>query len=217
MSKAAMPRKRPPAEDSAGGPSKEGTAEESIPSKKKALDSKFGGMTEEQVMELLLPDHLAQGLDIIFVREAAGGLGRCIRAWRATAHIAFCGRSASTQVFTLPTLAITIATGATTSVSSLSHPAAPPSLLLLARVSHLTPSTGPCLYQSGLIPKPMTAKDDAACLAHGIGFTNIVPRTTRSSNDLTRCKQGTVCDADACDVLAYISPLLPQAGGEGVV
>lgn len=73
--KAAMPRKRPPAEDSAGGPSKEGTAEESIPSKKKALDSKFGGMTEEQVMELLLPDHLAQGLDIIFVREAAGGWG----------------------------------------------------------------------------------------------------------------------------------------------
>lgn len=78
LSQAAMPRKRPPAEDSAGGPSKEGTAEESIPNKKKALDSKFGGMTEEQVMELLLPDHLAQGLDIIFVCEAAGALHPCL-------------------------------------------------------------------------------------------------------------------------------------------
>lgn len=69
--KAAMPRskKRPPADDEAGGSSNEGAAEGSSPSKKKALDSKFGGMTEEQVMELLLPDHLAKDLDIIFVRE----------------------------------------------------------------------------------------------------------------------------------------------------
>jgi len=71
--KAAMPRskKRPPAEDKAGGSSNEGAAEGSSPSKKKALDSKFGGMTEEQVMELLLPDHLAKDLDIIFVRETS--------------------------------------------------------------------------------------------------------------------------------------------------
>lgn len=71
-----MPRSKkrpPPAEDGAGGPSDEGAAEESSPSKKKALDSKFGGMTEEQVMELLLPDHLAKDLDIIFVRESVIG------------------------------------------------------------------------------------------------------------------------------------------------
>ena len=29
--------------------------------------SKFGGMTEEEVCKLLLPDHMKAGLDIIFV------------------------------------------------------------------------------------------------------------------------------------------------------
>ena len=41
--------------------------EEGTPKKKKALDSRFGGMTEEQIMEMLLPDHLKPGLDIVFV------------------------------------------------------------------------------------------------------------------------------------------------------
>ncbi len=31
-------------------------------------ESKFGGMTEEEVCKLLLPDHMKAGLDIIFVR-----------------------------------------------------------------------------------------------------------------------------------------------------
>ncbi len=31
-------------------------------------ESKFGGMTEEEVCKLLLPDHMKPGLDIIFVR-----------------------------------------------------------------------------------------------------------------------------------------------------
>lgn len=30
-------------------------------------ESKFGGMTEEEVCKLLLPDHMKPGLDIIFV------------------------------------------------------------------------------------------------------------------------------------------------------
>ncbi len=30
-------------------------------------ESKFGGMTEEEVCKLLLPDHMKAGLDIIFV------------------------------------------------------------------------------------------------------------------------------------------------------
>uniref|UniRef100_A0A915HP17 G/T mismatch-specific thymine DNA glycosylase n=1 Tax=Romanomermis culicivorax TaxID=13658 RepID=A0A915HP17_ROMCU len=41
-----------------------------------------------------------------------------------------------------------------------------------------------CLFLSGLIPEPMTADDDYKLVNHGIGFTNIVPRTTRSSSDL---------------------------------
>ncbi len=48
------------------------------------------------------------------------------------------------------------------------------------------PYPGPCMYESGLIPRRMTYKEDKECLQHGIGFTNIVPRTTRSSNDLTK-------------------------------
>lgn len=38
--------------------------------KQKTLDpKKFGGMTEEEVCKLLLPDHMKPGLDIIFVSE----------------------------------------------------------------------------------------------------------------------------------------------------
>ena len=36
---------------------------------KKALDSRFGGKTEEELMQLLLPDHLQPNLDIVFVRQ----------------------------------------------------------------------------------------------------------------------------------------------------
>lgn len=36
----------------------------------KPLDSKkFGGMTEEEVCKLLLPDHMKPDMDIIFVRK----------------------------------------------------------------------------------------------------------------------------------------------------
>lgn len=43
-----------------------------------------------------------------------------------------------------------------------------------------------CLFLAGLIPEPMTALDDYKLLNYGIGFTNIVSRTTRGSGDLTR-------------------------------
>lgn len=42
------------------------------------------------------------------------------------------------------------------------------------------------MYLSGLIPEPLTAYDDTKLLNYGIGFTNIVARTTRGSADLTR-------------------------------
>ena len=39
-----------------------------VTKKNKSLpESKFGGMTEEEVCKLLLPDHMKPGLDIIFV------------------------------------------------------------------------------------------------------------------------------------------------------
>ena len=51
-----------------------GKGSKSSPSKKKPRPleqvSKFGGMTEEEVCKMLLPDHLKPGLDIVFVSIA---------------------------------------------------------------------------------------------------------------------------------------------------
>ncbi|RWS11775.1 G/T mismatch-specific thymine DNA glycosylase-like protein [Dinothrombium tinctorium] len=41
-----------------------------------------------------------------------------------------------------------------------------------------------CLYLSGIVPYPFTAFDDYKMLDYGIGFTNMVSRTTRGSGDL---------------------------------
>lgn len=48
-------------------------AKSSIKKKKsEPLDAKkFGGMTEDEVCKLQLPDHVEPGLDVIFVRECA--------------------------------------------------------------------------------------------------------------------------------------------------
>jgi len=49
-----------------GGPTP--SKKSKAPKKVKKLDpKKFGGMTEEEVMKLTLPDHLKPNLDIIFV------------------------------------------------------------------------------------------------------------------------------------------------------
>ena len=45
---------------------------------------------------------------------------------------------------------------------------------------------GKCMFLSGLLPRPMTAEDDRKLLEHGIGFTNIVERTTKGTANLTR-------------------------------
>lgn len=42
------------------------------------------------------------------------------------------------------------------------------------------------MFMSGLIPEPMSAYEDFRLLEYGIGFTNIVARTTRGSADLTK-------------------------------
>lgn len=36
---------------------------------KKPLDKRFGGKTEEEILDMVLPDHLRPGLDIVFVRR----------------------------------------------------------------------------------------------------------------------------------------------------
>lgn len=51
---------------SGGSPKKSRTSKEAKP-----LDpKKFGGKTEEEICQMLLPDHMAPGLDIIFVSQA---------------------------------------------------------------------------------------------------------------------------------------------------
>ncbi|XP_021350990.1 uncharacterized protein LOC110448845 [Mizuhopecten yessoensis] len=101
---------------------------------KKKKHDRFKGMPEEEVMKRLLPDHLAEDLDIVIVGINPG--------------------------------------------------------LMAAYVGHHYAGPGnhfwKCMYLSGLIPEPLTAYDDTKLLNYGIGFTNIVARTTRGSADLTR-------------------------------
>jgi len=49
-----------------------------------------------------------------------------------------------------------------------------------------------CLFLSGLIDVEMNSKDDFKLINYGIGFTNMVARTTKGSNDLskTELKEG---------------------------
>ena len=56
----------------------------------------------------------------------------------------------------------------------------------------------PALYLSKLIPEPMNPQDDYKLLDMGIGFTNIVPRTTRGIADLS--KQEIADGAKVCAV-----------------
>ena len=46
--------------------------------------------------------------------------------------------------------------------------------------------SGKCAYLAGLIPEPLGAEDDFKLIELKIGFTNIVSRTTKGSQDLTR-------------------------------
>ncbi|TRY70249.1 hypothetical protein TCAL_07535 [Tigriopus californicus] len=96
--------------------------------------NRFNGMSEEEIAKRLLPDVLAQDLDILIIGINPG------------MYAAYKGH----------------------------HYAGPG--------NHFWK----CLFLSGLIPRPMTAEDDVKCLDHGIGFTNIVERTTRGSANLSK-------------------------------
>lgn len=60
------------------------------------------------------------------------------------------------------------------------------------------------LYLSGILSEPMSAVDDHKLLDLGIGFTNIVPRTTRGLSDLSRKEI-----ADGAEVGTYLFKGLP--------
>ena len=42
------------------------------------------------------------------------------------------------------------------------------------------------MYESGLTPKKLTFREDAEVLHYGMGVTNIVPRTTRAADELSK-------------------------------
>ena len=42
------------------------------------------------------------------------------------------------------------------------------------------------MYESGLTPKKLTFREDAEVLNYGMGVTNIVPRTTRAADELSK-------------------------------
>ena len=46
----------------------------------------------------------------------------------------------------------------------------------------------PLLYESGLLPEPLTFAEDHRVLEYDIGLTNLVDRTSREASDLTRAE-----------------------------
>ncbi|KAJ8047862.1 G/T mismatch-specific thymine DNA glycosylase [Holothuria leucospilota] len=72
-----------------------------------------------------------------------------------------------------------------------------------------------CLYLSGMTSEPMTAMDDFKLLDIGIGFTNMVERTTRGSADLTRkeIKEGAQI---MIEKIRKYKPLIACFNGKGI-
>ncbi|XP_037070955.1 G/T mismatch-specific thymine DNA glycosylase-like, partial [Pollicipes pollicipes] len=104
------------------------------PNRPRKKQDRFNGLTPEELSKLTLPDHLAPGLDIVFIGINPG------------LFAAFKGH----------------------------HYAGPG--------NHFWK----CVYLAGLIPEPLGAEDDFRLIELKIGFTNIVSRTTKGSQDLTR-------------------------------
>ncbi|XP_072181543.1 uncharacterized protein [Diadema setosum] len=72
-----------------------------------------------------------------------------------------------------------------------------------------------CLYLSGLVPEPMTCMDDVRLPDFGVGFTNIVGRTTRGSADLKRkeIKEGAKI---VVEKIQKYRPLIACFNGKGI-
>jgi TDG/mug DNA glycosylase family protein len=73
-----------------------------------------------------------------------------------------------------------------------------------------------CMFLSGLLPRPMTAEDDRKLLEHGIGFTNIVERTTKGTANLTRreIEEGNV---SLTQKIQHYRPKIAVFNGKGIM
>jgi mismatch-specific thymine-DNA glycosylase len=61
----------------------------------------------------------------------------------------------------------------------------------------------PLLYESGLLPEPLTYEQDHRALEYGIGLTNLVDRTTRSSSDLSRAEMAAGAESLRAKLLRF--------------
>ncbi|EDV24834.1 uncharacterized protein TRIADDRAFT_6342, partial [Trichoplax adhaerens] len=73
----------------------------------------------------------------------------------------------------------------------------------------------PCLSESGLINQKLTCDNDADCLQFGIGFTNIVDRTTPSYADLSRTEIKDGIDGLLNKIIAF-KPRIVCFNGKGI-
>ncbi|XP_068223371.1 trithorax group protein osa-like isoform X3 [Palaemon carinicauda] len=132
------------------------------PMKQRKKVDRFDGISEEDVAKKTLPDHLAPNLDIVII-----GINPGLFAAYKGHHYAGPGNHFS-------------------SCNNQGFEEDKNNYSVTRRSDVYQLPIGKCLYLSGLIPEPLTSEDDFRLLEHGIGFTNIVARTTRGSADLTR-------------------------------
>ncbi|KAK3102897.1 hypothetical protein FSP39_014779 [Pinctada imbricata] len=160
------PDAEPPKTPKKRGPKKKRVKQEEITDHmavKKRKRDRFNGMTEDEVMQKGLPDHLQENLDIVIVGINPG--------------------------------------------------------LCAAYVGHHYAGPGnhfwKCMFLSGLIPEPFNAYDDYKLTKYGIGFTNIVARTTRGSSDLTRkeIKEGSTL---LIEKIKQYKPKIAVFNGKGI-
>lgn len=71
------------------------------------------------------------------------------------------------------------------------------------------------MFLSGLIPHPMTAEDDFKLLDLGIGFTNIVERTTKGSANLSK-KEIVEGTTKLKEKIARFEPKIAVFNGKGI-
>ncbi len=88
-----------------------------------------------------------------------------------------------------------------------------------AQVGHYYAGPGnlcwPLLYETGLIPVPLTYRDDARVLAYGIGLTDLVKRSTPSSADLSTAEARAGVGVLERKLLQY-APVVVCFNGKGV-
>ena len=73
----------------------------------------------------------------------------------------------------------------------------------------------PLLYNSGLIPVPLTHAEDEKVLDYGIGLTNLVDRTTRGMEDLTWDEMRAAAEVLRAKLLEY-RPRIVCFNGMGI-